>query len=130
MTDGLYGDTEALVVGWLIPRYTDSRVCTELPATLPAKTIQITRIGGAPQTFPYELPRIDVDVYCPDRGSASLLARQVKHDLLFDLPGYLADDGTRVVSVRCDSGPFWVPYDNTTVRRMTAAYELRTHNPI
>lgn len=130
MTDGLYGDIEAIVVGWMAPRYSDCRVCTELPATLPAQTIQVVGTGGAPESFPFELPRIDVDVYCPDRCSASRLARQVKRDLMFNLPGYKAPDGTLVTRVKCDVSPNWVPYDNTNVRRMTAAYELRTHNPI
>ena len=76
------------------------------------------------QTFLNEL----VDCYGVDRSSAKRLAEDVSHALLFDLPGFRAGDGTLVVSVECLSAPSWAPYDNTTVRRMTAAYQFRTHN--
>jgi hypothetical protein len=126
-----YGDIEAILIGWLAARYTDCRVCTELPAELPAKTIQVVRIGGAPENvIPFELPRVDVDVYAGDRAIARQLAAGLQWDLTFKLPGYTAGDGTRVVAVRCETGPAWAPYDNTAVRRMTATYEFRTHNPL
>jgi hypothetical protein len=129
MTELLYGDVEAIAVPWLAARFTDARACTELPATLPAKTIQVVRFGGSRPELPYDLANVDVDCYAGDRAAAHLLAERVAHALMYDLPGYRVG-GTTVLSVECLNGPSWAPYDNTSVRRMTAAYQFRTHNLI
>ena len=128
MTAQAYGDIEQILVAWLAARFIDARVCTELPATLPSKTIQAVRFGGPRRSVPFDQPLVDIDCYGVDRSSAKRLAEDVSHALLFDLPGFRAGDGTLVVSVECLSAPSWAPYDNTTVRRMTAAYQFRTHN--
>jgi hypothetical protein len=126
----MYGDIEALLIDWLTPRFTGSRVCAELPATLPDSTIQVVRFGGGRPSVPFDLANVDIDCYGITRAAAHDLAEQVAHGLMFDLPGYWATDGTGVIGVACLSAPNWAPYDNTNVRRMTAAYQIRTHNPI
>jgi hypothetical protein len=125
----VYGDIEALLVDWLTPRFTSSRLCTELPATLPESTIQVVRFGGGRPMVPFDLPSVDVDCYGQTRSAARGVAEQVAHALVFDLPGFVWA-GVRVISVECVSGPSWAPYDNTNVRRLSAAYQIRTHNPI
>lgn len=129
MTELVYGDVEQITVAWLASRILDARTCTELPAILPAKTIQVVRFGGGRPGIPFDLANVDVDCYAADRATSKGLAERVAHALMFDLPGFTAG-GTTVVSVECLSAPSWAPYDNTTVRRMTAAYQFRTHNPV
>lgn len=122
-----YGDVEAITVAWLAAQFDGVRVCTETPATLPAQVIQVVRFGGGRPSIPYDVATVDVDCYAADRAASKQLAEQVAHALVFDLPGYRAGT-TAVLSVECLSAPSWAPWDNTTVRRTTAAYQIRTHN--
>jgi hypothetical protein len=125
----LYGDIEQIVVSWLASRFTDTRTCTELPATLPARTVQVVRYGGGRPELPVDLADVDVDCYAADRAAARLLAERVAHALIFDLPGHRFGT-TTVTAAECLTAPSWAPYDNTTVRRMTAAFQFRTYNSI
>lgn len=124
-----YADVEALLVGWLAARFPTVRACTELPAALPPQTIQVVRFGGGPGAIPFDLAHVDIDCYAADRAGAHALAASVQAALMYALPGY-STNGSRVLSAECTSGPSWAPYDNTNVRRNTAAYQVRTANPI
>lgn len=126
---GQYLDVEKTLVNWLATRFPSARSCTELPATLPAQVVQVVRFGGGRPTVPFDEATVDVDCYAVDRVSARNFAEDVSHALTFELPG-LAVDGAIVLSAECLTAPSWAPYDNTNVRRMTAAYLIRTHNPI
>ena len=125
----MYVDVEKALIGWLAVRFPTSRVCAELPADLPPLTIQVQRFSGGRPTVPFDIANIDVDCYAPDRVQVRELAEQVCHALMYALPRYVAD-GAIFLSADCFSAPSWAPYDNTSVRRMTAAYSIRTHNPI
>lgn len=123
-----YGDIEKILTGWLASHLT-VRTCTELPATLPAEIVQVVRFGGGRPSIPFDDAHVDVDCYAADRSSAHDLAERVAQALMHDLPGFTSGQVT-ALSAECLSGPSWAPYDNTSVRRYTAAYLVRTHNPI
>lgn len=126
---GQYVDVEKTLVVWLATRFPSARSCTELPATLPPLVVQIQRFGGGRPEIPFDEATVDVDCYAPDRATARDFAEQVAHALMYELPGLKAD-GAIVLSAECLTAPSWAPYDNTNVRRITAAYLIRTHNPI
>lgn len=124
-----YGDVEQLLTGWLAGHLSGVRVCTELPATLPAQVVQVVRFGGTRPTIPFDLANVDVDCYTADRWSSHNLAEQVASLLMYTLPGTPLS-GVTFLSAEPISAPSWAPYDNTNVRRTTAAYLIRSHNPI
>ena len=118
-------DLEKLLVEWLAPQQPDARLCTELPAQLPALTVQITQLpGGTRPLVSFEDVRVDVDSYGQDRAAARDLANQVDHLITVELPGNVVA-GVLIQSVSGSSAA-WTPYDNTNVRRMTATYVFRT----
>jgi hypothetical protein len=123
-----YGNVEQLMGRWL-EGSTQIRTVSELPATLPDKVIQVVRFGGGRPEFPFDIANVDVDCYATTRQAANDLAEDVASRLMYDLPGQRLF-GVLFVSVECLTAPSWAPYDNTTVRRMTAAYQVRTQNPI
>lgn len=125
----MYADVEKILIGWLTVRFPGNRVAAELPADLTNPTIQVARFGGGRPTVPFDDANVDIDCYATSRVAAHTLAEQVSHALMYELPGH-REDGALVVSAACFSAPSWLPYDNTTVRRYTAAYRIRTHNPI
>lgn len=125
----MYVDVEKVLIGWLADRFPAARVCAELPADLPEFTIQVVRFGGGRPSVPFDDANVDIDCFAPTRIQARALAEQVCHALMYSLPGYAAD-GAKFLSAECFSAPSWAPWDNTTVRRMTAAFQIRTHNPI
>jgi hypothetical protein len=125
----MYVDVEKVLIGWLSDRFPAARVCAELPADLPEQTIQVVRLGGGRPAVPFDDANVDIDCYAGNRMAARDLAEQVSHALMYELPGHVAD-GAIFLAADCFSAPSWAPYDNTTVRRMTAAYRIRTHNPI
>lgn len=115
-------DVELLLVAWLNEQLSDVRVCAELPATLPAQTVRVNRIGG-PRLYALDRPTVVVDVFAGDRGAAFGLAQQVEDLLYLKLPG-VPVNGAAVSHVATISGPSWAPYDNTGVRRVTATYQM------
>ena len=125
----MYVDVEKVLIGWLAEHFPDSRVCAELPNTLPARTIQVVRFGGGRPSVPFDEANVDIDSYAATRVEARTLAERVSDALMYELPGH-SEDGAIFVAAECFSAPSWIPYDNTTVRRFTAAYRIRTHNPI
>lgn len=125
----MYADIEKILVGWLAPRFPTARLCTELPNTLAGDTIQVVQFGGAADEIPFADATVDIDTYALTRLQARVLSEQVRHAVMYDLPGTKVD-GAIVLSAFNFSAPSWAPHDNTTVRRMNAAYRIRTHNPI
>lgn len=125
---GTYGDIELLLTDWLASQLS-VRTCTELPATLTGDIVQVVRFGGTRPNIPFDLAHVDVDAFSATRASSRNLAERVCTALMYSLPGYSAS-GVRFLSAEPISAPSWAPYDNTSVRRSTAAYLIRTHNPI
>jgi hypothetical protein len=72
-------------VGWLTD-FPDARVCAELPADLPAFTIQVVRFGGGRPQIPFDEANVDIDCYAPNREQARTLAEQVCHAVMYSLP--------------------------------------------
>jgi hypothetical protein len=119
-------DIERLIIDWIKARITAARILTDLPANL-ADVLPVIQVGRSGGTTP--LPRIDVafvdvDCYAASRDAASTLSRQLHDLMLRTLPGYSTAAAT-VLSVDTQSGPSWRPYDNTTLRRFGASYDLR-----
>jgi hypothetical protein len=104
---------------------------TDLPANLAdvLPVIQVDRIGGGDDVISIDHATVDVDVYAADMASAEDLAEQVRMLLRTDLPGRLVADGSAVVSrVRTITGPNRLPYDNTGLTRIGAAYQVTLHS--
>lgn len=122
----VYADIEALLVPWLANQL-GVRVCTDLPANLEAvaPVVQVTRIGGADDTFTLDRAGVDIDCFATARQDAVNLAAQCRDALRFALPGTTVA-GTYVARVETLSGPAWRPYDNTAVRRFGGSFQLIT----
>lgn len=103
------------------------RVCSELPADLGdvLPVVQATRIGGPHDDNDplLQTPTVDIDYFAADRAAAFALAEAGDLALRRQLPG--ATVGTvRVGMVRTLSGPSWRGWDNTSIRRVGATYQL------
>lgn len=124
-----FPDVEAELVGWLtthLPAITFStETDAELQDQLPA--CRLYRIGGADSDYRLDHPLIDCDTFAANREAAHDAAHDVHDCLRFSLAGQIAG-GMVVGQVRTIQGPRWTPYDNTTVRRFVATYQLTTHS--
>ncbi|MFE4857384.1 hypothetical protein [Streptomyces sp. NPDC056670] len=122
-------DVEIELVAWLsAQRGGGVTVLTELPANLGdlLPVVQVQRVGGDDDTFKLDRALVDVDVYAPTRAGASLLARQVRDDLVMKLRG--TSTAAAVFGlVTTVSAPQWRPYENINLRRLGATYELYFH---
>lgn len=110
---------------------TGARCVTDLPANLAdvLPVIQVERFGGGDDTLTLDNANVDVDVYAADRAKAEALAEQVRFLMRADLPGKTVADGAAVVSrVRTITGPNRLPYDNTGLVRVGAAYQVTLHS--
>lgn len=126
-----YASVEKLLVGWLETQLpAPVRVVTELPAGLAAKlpVVQVVRFGGPDELPTIDLPNVDVDCYAATRGASEDLAEAVRDLLRFTLPGKTVD-GATVTRVQTISGPAWRPWDDTTMRRHGASYQLTIRRP-
>lgn len=122
---------ESLVRDWLATQFTDCRVVTELPANLASVVplIQVVRFGGADEFITIDTANIDIDVFASSRTEARLISEEVRTAVRLYLPGYIGyGAGGAVQSVTTISAPRWVPYDNTSLRRFTAAYRITIHS--
>lgn len=121
-----YGDIERLLTSWLAQQLA-VRVVTDLPANLDdvLPLVQVTRYGGGDDVISLDRPLVDVDCYAATRGAAYELAQRVRDAVRFALPGRVVDS---VLVCRVDtlSGPVWRPYENATLRRFGASYQITT----
>lgn len=122
-------DIEAALVTWLTAQLPGTRVCTETPATLTPPTVRVTRVGGPDIVPGLERATVAVDCFGDTRPSAKDLAAAVRDKLTTNLPVASLTDGTRNGSALAVtiSGPGWAPWDDTNVRRFTAAYDITVH---
>jgi hypothetical protein len=130
LVEPYYVDVERLLVSWLSQIIT-ARLCTDLPSNLATvlPVVQVARVGGADDVTPIDRPLVDIDCYAAGRVAAYDLAQQVRDALRFELPG-LTWSGAYVARVDTLSGPMWRPYDNTTLRRFGASYQLTTQKGV
>jgi hypothetical protein len=121
-----YADVERLLVAYLGSTLS-VRAVTDLPSNLGdlLPLVQVTRMGGADLQPTLDRPVVDIDCYATDRVGAYDLAQQVRDLLRLVLPGQLVD-GVLVARVDTVGGPSWRPYDNTSLRRFGASYQLIT----
>lgn len=123
-------DAESVLVAWgeSDATFTGVRFCTELPATLPTKTVRIVRVGGADDTgfAKYDEATVDFDCIATTRTAARDLAGQIREAAL-DLVGTKPTADAFVLRVRSVSGPSWTPFDNTNFRRFTYTASIRFH---
>jgi len=124
----MYVDTEPMLTTWLAA-VTSLRCVTELPATLETAVplIEVGRIGGTDRDLVVDGSTVDITCWGSTRDTARKLALLVQDRMRFRLPGTNVAGGT-VMSVNCVSGPTWLPYDNTKVRRFHGTYQLFTRH--
>lgn len=123
-----YLDVEALLVAWIAARK-GCRTCTELPADLAAEVplVQVHRIAGSDLVLSLDQAIVDIDVFHTDKTAAHLLAEQIRTDMRLNLVGYRSGGGV-VANVETVSGPIHLSYENTNVRRYTAAFRVTVHS--
>jgi hypothetical protein len=122
-------DVELELIGWLQARLgkdvvvrdeLDNSLLEELP------TVQVQVVGGDDDGFRLDRPLVDVDVYHSTRGEAIALSATVQGLLLGELRGSVTERAVfgRVATV---SRPAVRPYENTSLRRVGATYEIYCH---
>lgn len=112
-----------------LPGYEDDdpRMGSEFPDQITEELlpfIRVERIGGARMRLS-DHPIVDIDVLAKTRGEARLVSEAIS-SLLFRYPGMVVV-GTRGVkfdSVECLRSPTRAPYDDDTVRRYGATYQI------
>ncbi|MFB7671341.1 hypothetical protein ACFC26_07970 [Kitasatospora purpeofusca] len=119
-------DVELILTTWLRGRFPDVRSCTELPARVETvlPVVQVATVGGPAARFGSR-PRIDVDVFAADYGSARSLALRVRDELLA-LRGPV-EPGAVVKWTRIDSDPSRRPYENPALRRVGLTVTIALH---
>lgn len=122
-------DIEVELIGWLQSRLGDDIVVrdeldNELPNELP--TVQIERAGGDDDGFRLDRPLVDVNVYAATRSEAAALSVTVRGLLLTQLRGSKTSAAVFGM-VRTVAAPGWRPYENISLRRYGATYEIFFH---
>lgn len=122
-----YPDVERLLVAYLSTAL-NVRVLTDTPSNLEKvlPLVQVTRYGGDEAAPGIDRATVDIDCYGANRSAASNLAERVRYALLYRLPGTSVGD-VGIPRVDTLTGPSWRPYDNTTIRRFGASYQITTH---
>jgi hypothetical protein len=121
-------DVEQMLVAWLGLQFPGSRFVTEAPAdssfsaAVAGGLVRVQRVGG-PRMYAIDRPTVVIDCFKPDRPAAKALALQVADALYLRLPGVPLPGGV-VGHVAEISGPSWVPWDDTNVRRVVATYQI------
>ncbi|MFD1277463.1 hypothetical protein [Streptomyces kaempferi] len=120
-------DVEAELVAWLKAELA-VRVVTDLPANLGSDgpVLQLQRIGGDDDSFRLDRALVDVDSYAVDRPTASQLMTQTRGLLLVKLRG-VTTGAAVFTAARTISAPAWRPYENTSLRRFGATFEIFCH---
>lgn len=116
---------ELVVRTYLAGQFPDARVVTEAPGNLDEvlPCIEVGRFGGEDSIYTLDVANLDVDVYAANRPAALDLAEQVRTSLRLHAEGQEVD-GALIAQVATLSAPKWVPYDNTTLRRISASYRI------
>jgi hypothetical protein len=121
-----YADVEALLTSWLQGQLgAAARVVTETPANITQTLVQVIRIGGA-RRFTFDHATVDIECFATTRQLARAMSDQVGLLLEQTLPGQRIGAGS-VGAVICTSGPSWLPWDDTNVRRFGATYQVNVH---
>jgi len=115
-------NADKLVLAWLTGEFPSARVATEAPAAITGEVIRVLRIGGA-NRFVLDRAVVDVDCWALTRNGATDLAEAVRDSMCFRLPGTVTAAGV-VTAVATISAPIWRPWENTSVRRFGATYQL------
>lgn len=122
-----YVDVERLLVGWFETQTSGVRYCTELPADLQdvLPVVRFTRSGGGddPDAVNLDVPIIEVDMFHSSLGEALTLAAATHTLFRRSLRGVTVD-GQTVGRVNANTSFRWLPWDNTTIRRLSATYTL------
>jgi hypothetical protein len=87
--------------------------------------VKVQRIGGGGR-YGLDSPRVFVECFAPDYGTAKALAARVRTVFEVALPNFRGADGIVLASLTT-SGPTWSPYADTRVSRFVATYTLTTH---
>jgi len=115
-----YIDTEAAVVALLADFTPGTRTPVDLRDRLPY--VRIYRIGGTDDGVT-DAAQVAIDVFGVTRAEAWQVARTVQATML-DRPH--ATSAGVVDRVRTATGPTEAPYTDTTIRLVTATYEVQT----
>ncbi|MFD7705715.1 hypothetical protein [Streptomyces sp. NPDC059786] len=120
-------DVEAELVAWLKAQLA-VRVLTDLPADLNAvlPVVQVQRIGGSDDGFRLDRALVDVDVYAATRPAASDLMALTRTRLLAGLRGTTTNAAV-FSAARTITAPAWRDYENTSLRRFGATFEIFCH---
>lgn len=121
-------DVEAALIAWLTARLPGAVVRAELDNNLTNElpTVQVERAAGDDDGFRLDRALVDVNVYGATRSDAWALSATVRGLLLAELRGS-ASAGAVFGRVATVSAPSWRPYQNTSLRRLGAMYEIYSH---
>jgi hypothetical protein len=128
----MYVDIEPALVGW-IPTVLTARAVTELPADLAGAitahsgVVRVVRVGGPAPVPSLDIATVEIECFAATRAAARTLAYQLRDALRYQLPGHVFIAGGSVSRVQTVSGPAWRPYDDISVRRVGALYQITTH---
>ncbi|MHC3427175.1 phage tail termination protein [Streptomyces sp. DT18] len=120
-------DVELLLIGWLQEHLPDVVVRDELDNNLAAElpTVQVQRVGGDDDGLRLDRALVDVDVYAASRAEAITLSATIR-GLLLAARGS-ATAAAVLGRVGTVSAPVARPYENTSLRRVGATYEIYCH---
>jgi hypothetical protein len=121
-------DIELELIGWLQTRLTDVVVRDELDNNLLAElpTVQVEVVGGNDDGVRLDRALVDINIYAATRADAIALAADV-HGLLLTLLRGSVTTNAVFGMVRAIARPAARPYENTSLRRVGATYEIYSH---
>jgi|SRR5690606_7669830 len=127
-----YVPVETVLIEYLSSEFPAALVLTEtddeLADTLPV--VKVERIGGGDRVITFDVARVDVEVFAATRFDARDLSEQIRSNLRYVLPGKTIT-GAVVGDVNTISGPNSAPWEDTSIRRFVATYEITIHcNPL
>lgn len=120
-------DVGKLLVGYFTVHNAGMRHVTKLPANL-ADVLPLVRFqrvsGGDSADAPnLETVVVDTDLFDADEASAEASASSVHGLFRRSLP-HTTINGQTVGRVECPAGFRWLPWDDTTIWRLSATYTL------
>lgn len=122
-------DVEVELIGWLQARVGDGAVVRDeldnnLLNELP--TWQVQRVAGDDDGLRLDRALVDINVYAATRGDAADQSARIRGWLLTDLRGARTANAAFGM-VRTVSAPTARPYENVSLRRNGATYEIFLH---